>query len=199
MKSLLRPAVAAVCALGLSTGAFAAGSSQTGNLPVPQDARETLQEMHQGNQKEIQLAQLALKKAQDPKVKELAQTILTDHQQADQKLQELAKSQKISLGTPKEKGNIHNKYEAVRKAYKDALTAVQGQPFDQLYATDMVLDHDKDVATLASARDHLRSNKQVSQYLDEVLPKLDHHRQLALDALNAVQPKLETGVGGSGQ
>lgn len=215
MHTSIRTALAVLCSLGLSAGALAQGSQagatagtggsgsaaaqQIGNLPVPRDAQELLKQLHQGNQKEIKLAQLAQQKAQSKEVKDLAQKILTDHQQADLQVQQLAQQMKVSLGTPKESGNIHKKYQTLANDYQEALTAVQGQPFDQLYATDMVLDHDKDVATLAASKQYLTSSPQVAQLVDQLLPKLDQHRQMALDALKAVQPNPQLGVGGAGK
>lgn len=215
MHTSIRTALVVLCSLGLSAGALAQGSQagatagtggsgsaaaqQIGNLPVPRDAQELLKQLHQGNQKEIKLAQLAQQKAQSKEVKDLAQKILTDHQQADLQVQQLAQQMKISLGTPKESGNIHKKYQTLANDYQEALTAVQGQPFDQLYASDMVLDHDKDVATLAASKQYLTSSPQVAQLVDQLLPKLDQHRQMALDALKAVQPNPQLGVGGAGK
>ena len=49
------------------------------------------------NQCEMQLAQLAQTKAQDQKVKDLAQKMLQDHQQADRQLQEAAQQTGVTL------------------------------------------------------------------------------------------------------
>src|SRR5690348_14024852 len=56
-----------------------------------------VKEASAGNQSEIALAQLAQTKAQNPEIKNLAEMIQKDHQQAQEKLQTIAQAHGITL------------------------------------------------------------------------------------------------------
>jgi hypothetical protein len=51
---------------------------------------------------------------------------------------------------------------------------------------------------LQAARSTFQSNPQLTQFIDQQLPQLEQHRSMSLGALQQVQPKVATGVGGSG-
>ena len=203
----VRSLFAVICSC-LAPAAFAQSSMQgmqgssmqkpTGNLEVPKSPKEVLDMLHHGNEMEIRLAELAQRKGQDSSVKDLAQMIMQDHRTADQQVMQLARQMKIRLSEPHERG-ANKKLDELGKQTQSALDSLEGAPFDQLYTSVMVMDHDKDISLLQAARPQLQGNAQLSQLIDSLLPTLDKHRSQALQALQQVQPKLMTGVGGAGQ
>jgi len=123
----------------------------------------------QGNMAEIQMAQLAEQKATDPKVKELAKTIAQDHKQAQEKLEQIAQTQNVSIPTqlPEKVRNEHQK-----------LSSMSGQQFDHAYLQMMVREHKKDIKEFQRAS-KMASDSDVKQYATSTLPDLQKHLQMA--------------------
>src|SRR3954468_22207709 len=81
----------------LVAGRAGAADTTTGASSTSRGARSFIKEASQGNQSEIALAQLAQQKAQNSEVKDLAQMIQKDHQQAQEKLQTIAQAHGVTL------------------------------------------------------------------------------------------------------
>ena len=190
--------VVALAALGAAT-AFAANTvqQQAGNLTIPSSPKELLDELHHANIEEIQLGQLAQQRGQSAQVKQLGQRLVTDHQQADTQVKQVAQQLKVSLSEPTRKSEVDKRLDEHAKQTKQTLQVLEGQPFDQMFAAANVVDHDKDIAMLQAARAHFANQPQITQLIDKLLPQLDQHRQLGLTALQQNQPQM--GVGGSGK
>ena len=178
--------VVAFAAVALSTSAFAntgmKNDEQAGTAPSKQSKQTVmtpdkmkqstaLNEIHHLNQKEIETAKLVQKKAQSPQLKEYAQTILRDHQQADSKLMDLAKSQNIEL----------SKYEAAgfEKSTRQALEKMSGMEFDRSFVEMAKMDHKQNLQEVKTTTDTIQ-NTQIQQYLtSELMPALEKHQQSA--------------------
>src|SRR5690348_547232 len=63
------------------------------------DKEKFIKETAEGNTAEINVAQLATQKAQDPQIKEFAQKLVTDHSKVGDQLKELAQKKGITLST----------------------------------------------------------------------------------------------------
>jgi predicted outer membrane protein len=94
------------------------------------------------NMAEIQLGQLAVERAQDPQVKQYAQTMVDDHTKAQEQLKTVASNQNIPI--PSALDGKHQKLH-------DKLAKLQGAEFDRAYMDAMVDGH-KDAEKLLKKR-----------------------------------------------
>ena len=82
-------------------GSLAAGHIIAADTPagssISSKASDFIKDASLGNQSEITMAQLAQQKAQNSEVKDLAQMIQQDHQQAQAKLQNIAQAHGVAL------------------------------------------------------------------------------------------------------
>jgi putative membrane protein len=158
-----------------------------------------VKEASAGNQSEVALAQLAQQKAQNPEIKNLAQLIQQDHQQAQEKLQTIAQAHGITLDQSPS---------WTQKRAQSKLEKLSGAEFDQQYAKDMLEDHVTDIKKFQKASENIQDGD-VKQYAQECLPKLQAHLQHAESAaksagvdestIASITKSLPAGVGGTGE
>ena len=127
-----------------------------------------LEKLHMANLHEIEAGKLAEQNGTD-KVKDYARTLQRDHQDADQKVMALAKKKGFSL---QDKMMMHHEEK------KDELAGKKGADFDKTFADMMVKGHDK-VIHLAQMWKQDCKDKDVCALIDELMPKLQEHRQMA--------------------
>ena len=160
--------VLAIAAAGLiGCGASAAGAAQLSH----QD--ETfMKEAAQGNLEEIQAGQLADQRGTTQAVKQLGQTLITDHQQMNQKLELFAQQSNVTLPTSPTKAD---------QKQMNALEKLQGQKFDHSFARDEVSDHEK---TIAKFQKEAKSthDPELRQMVEQSIPVLRKHLGMAKQA-----------------
>lgn len=122
-----------------------------------------------GGMYEVQLAQLAVQKAQSEDVKRLAQHIIDDHTKANQQLMQIAQSKKMEL--PSELDEIH-KLKLAKWQEK------QGAHFDKHYVITQTADHVKDILEYRGASENLR-DPDLKAFAAAQLPALQIHYQMA--------------------
>lgn len=119
----------------------------------------------EGGISEVQLANLALKKSQDPAVKEFAARMVKDHSKANDELRSVAASKNMKLPT---------KASVAEMATKAKLEVLSGSSFDKSYVKAMVKDHEEDVAEFkkeaASGQD-----ADAKAFATTTLPTLQEH------------------------
>src|SRR5262249_4284046 len=142
-------------------GLLAAGRAVAADTSLSHEASSFIKEASEGNQGEIALAQLAQQKSQSPDIKQLAQLIQTDHQQAQEKLQTIAQTHGVSL----DQGLTWSQKRAQSKLEK-----LSGTDFDQQYAKDMLEDHVADLNKFQKASEKLHETD-VKQYALDTIPK----------------------------
>ena len=125
-----------------------------------------------GNQFEIEASQYALKNSDNPDVKKVAQTIITDHTAAQKLLREQAKDAGVEIPeTPKLNDVNKDQLEMTKKEAK-------GVEFDQGYIYSQDAAH-LEVALLLTHAEKSGPNSQVKAYASQVLPKVkEHHATL---------------------
>jgi len=165
-------------------------------MPLPKDAQGVLARIHDDNQREIELGRLAQQKAQNPAVKQFAQTMVQDHQALDQQVQQMAKQQNIKLGKVKPADDVERKMQAANKAQMEKLQALSGMAFDHAYMTHMVEDHDNAIMLTQGAMQTIQ-DPQLTQMLQQSLPAFQKHRQQAYQILGQLGQQ-HMGVGGGG-
>jgi putative membrane protein len=172
-KNITRIAGSLIVAGLLAAGqASAADTTTSGNANLSSKGSSFVKEAAEGNQSEIALAQLAQQKAQNPEVKNLADMLQKDHQQAQEKLQTIAQAHSVTLETSPT---------FTQKRAQSKLEKLTGAEFDQQYAKDMLEDHVKDIKKFQKASANVEDTD-VKQYAQEMLPKLQTHLQHAESA-----------------
>jgi putative membrane protein len=156
----------------------AAGASksvaQAGEL---KGSAHTLWKLHQANQMEIKMGDLAKSNAQSPAVKSYGELMVKDHTAADEKVTASAKKLNVDLDQPAPASDKAETDEGMSKL--NALRSAQGADFDTQFIKTMVDDHKKVIALVTSARADA-AQKDIRPLLGELLPTLRHHLQLAL-------------------
>lgn len=148
-------------------------------------SKYTLWKLHQANQMEIQMSQLALTNATSKPVKSFAQKMITDHKGADVKVTALAKKIGADLD---QKPSASDKAEMDEEMSKmDQMKSVKGGAFDAQFVKQMSDDHKKVIDMVATASKD-PSQKDIKPLLTQLLPKLRQHEAMAM--------RLENGHGG---
>jgi len=120
----------------------------------------------QGNNAEIGLGKLALNKGQSNAVKQFGQTVVTDHQKANEE----AKTAANAVGVKPPDATL------VTIGTLLKLQAQSGNAFDRSFIEAMVSDHRKDIKEY---QEQSGKNDAVGQYAKRALPTLQKHLQEA--------------------
>ena len=140
------------------------GAAWGADPPVTADV---LNKLHNANLTDIDAGKLAQDNGNSKATKDYGKMLVTDETNADHQVMALAKDEKIdiSAGTP-----------VVGTKYVADLTA--GSTFDRRFARSMVDDHKKEIADVATARDHTTDAK-LKKLLTDLLPTLQRHERMA--------------------
>jgi putative membrane protein len=160
---ITKPLLAIIC----TVGAFAAGSNP--DMSFAKDAA-------QGGMAEVKLGQMAASQAQNPKVKAFGQKMVDDHSKAGNELSSIAQRKNVTLPA-----DVSSK----DKATMDRLSALSGDAFDKAYMSDMVKDHQTDVADFQREANSGKDDD-FKGFAAKTLPTLQEHLRMAKDAANAV-------------
>jgi putative membrane protein len=161
--------------------------------PLSATAKETLKKIHASSQMEVGMARIAKDKAENDKVKDLADKIESDHKDAADKAAEIARERNVELAA-------HDEMSKNRK-HVEQMQNMQGAAFDRHYAQMMEQEHKKEIAELRKAQTKLRANKadeDVAKLVDDVLPKMEEHQRMAMEARSEIRGEQRQGRRGSG-
>jgi putative membrane protein len=121
-----------------------------------------------GGLDEVELGQLAQKKATDPKVRDFGAMMVKDHSAANDDLKALAASKNV---------NIPEHVSATAEASKTKLHLLSGSAFDHYYVKNQISAHESTVSLLnkeiASGRD-----PDAKAFAQKVLPTVKSHLQV---------------------
>jgi putative membrane protein len=129
------------------------------------------------NQFEVQLGQLAQQKAQDQKVKDIAQKVVQDHQAANQQLQQAAQG----AGNWQLAKGLSPYHEQALKVFQ----SLSGKDFDQQYISHLKACHAA-AASMYADEAQLAKNQQIKDYATKVLPTIQEHSQHIQQAATAL-------------
>ena len=179
MREMFRYTSAVALALFLAAG-LSAQAQETqqpaGKMVVKLDADRTfLMTAGQGGHAEVELANLAVKKALNDDVKTLAQVLEKDHSANNQELKSLtaAKNVIVPMTLDAEHQRLH-----------DRLDKLEGASFDKAYATAMVDGHRKMIALYEGAS--VSKDAAIKAYAEKTLPTLRAHLKQSQQAQAAV-------------
>jgi len=127
--------------------------------------RQFLKKAAQGGKAEVELGQLAQRKAASDEVKKFGERMVTDHSKANDQLQQLASQKGLTLP---------DKLNAKDQATKARLEKLSGKQFDQAYMRDMVKDHTKDVNEFQHEANNAK-DPDVKSFAQSTLPTLQDH------------------------
>jgi putative membrane protein len=168
-----------------------------------------IQKAAMGGQMEVQMGQLAEQKGQAQEVKSLGATLVRDHTQANQRLEQLASSKNITLDksswsdTSSTTGarstdttsasatarteHTPNTAHAAKHEHKelDKLQSQSGAEFDKTFVRMAIKDHKKDISEFEHARTDV-TDPEIKAFIDQTLPKLRNHLQMAQNAARVV-------------
>jgi len=132
--------------------------------------RKFTQDAAEGGMFEVQVAQLAASKATDPAVKDFANKLVQDHQQANNELVQLANTKHVELPAAPSRGQRH----AVEKLGK-----MSGAEFDSNFVKEVGLkDHEKDIKAFEKAAEKVK-DPDLKAWVQKTLPHLREHYALA--------------------
>ena len=123
-----------------------------------------------GNAYEVEFAKIVAERAEDQKVKDLAQMIMKDHQAAQDKLKPIAQSMNVQLPSALPSMTA-NKLEIFRQ--------LPAKELEMCYLSDQKAAHYATVSMFEDAAVTLK-NDQAKSYASEVLPKLKEHTSAIL-------------------
>lgn len=125
---------------------------------------------------EIQLGNLAVQNASDPKVKEFGQMMIEHHTMANQQLQTVASQLGVTL--PDSLLPVH-------ETLAERLEGKTGAEFDEDYMDTMETAHKMDIS-MYKAKDGNATNPDVKAYASKALPILQMHHNTATDTEDTV-------------
>lgn len=168
----------AALVLGLLPGAVFAQSSN--NMMGMHKADDKFaMKAAQGGLAEVALGKLAAQKANSPDVKAFGQRMVDDHSKANDQLMAVAKQESMTLPTD---------MDAKDKATYKKLSALSGAAFDKAYVSDMVKDHEQDIADFRKEGND-GTDPQIKAFATQTVPTLQSH----LDAIKEIQTKMMSG------
>ncbi|HEU4699408.1 MAG TPA: DUF4142 domain-containing protein [Gemmatimonadales bacterium] len=164
---------------GDTTGSAAAGrnaanAGSTGTSPAVgkvSAAGRAVGAIDAADRLEIQTARLALQRSNSSAVKQLATTLLRDHQANLKKAEQLAKQAGVNAIPPTEATTRMT-------AAGDQLKQATGKNFDLAYVQMQIDDHQQNIQSLQAMQGQVENN-QVKAFVAQTLPTLQHHLQLA--------------------
>ncbi|HEY5678413.1 MAG TPA: DUF4142 domain-containing protein [Myxococcales bacterium] len=154
-------------------GGSMAGMDHDGMMMKNASPQMMLQALHMANQEEIKMGKLAEDKGTD-RVKSYAKTLQDDHSAADRQVKDLAQKKGWTLSdTPRNERMQHH-----QQAMMDRLDHLQGSQFDRTFANRMVNGHQR-LIRMARNWSQNANDPEVKGLLDQMMPKLQQHEQMA--------------------
>ena len=131
--------------------------------------RKFLTKAAEGSTNEVALSRVAVRRAQDPRVRDLAERMIRDHEALNMKVKDLAGRKNIDIS------------EAVQKGMEDDVESLRHKApadFDQAYLDDMLSGH-KDTIDLFEKAAMDARDPEIATLASETLPTLfEHYRHV---------------------
>ncbi len=153
------------------------GSQSSGSEKVSSSASRFIKEAVRGNDMEIGMGEIGARKAQNPELKAFCEQLQQDHTKANDQLKPMAQKYGITL---EQSQGRHHERELTSLDKEQA-----GAKWDQKFATEMLKDHQKDIAKYERAASDIQESD-LKQYVQQTLPVLQQHFQRAETVAKAV-------------
>jgi putative membrane protein len=158
---------ALILATSLTGSAFAAGHMS------PADKSFVMKSV-QGNQAEVMMGRLGLKKSHNPQIQKMSQHLITDHGTANSDLKKLAHQEGIA---------VPQQVNPAQKAAYRKLSALNGKSFDQAFIKEGLMDHSKDIKAYMQEME-MGKDAKVRDYAATYLPKIQDHKAMLQEIHN---------------
>jgi putative membrane protein len=139
------------------------------SMGLDENAKEFMKESASGSMMEVQLADVAMQKTQNQEVRNLAQTIKTDHEQLNSQMEQLAQQKQVMLSD--------SLMDDHRKKVED-LQQKSANEFDKAYVDMMVKDHKDDIDKYEKMRDDTQDSD-LQALINNSIPVLQKHHDQA--------------------
>ena len=139
---------AALCVAGLHAGAAGTLSAKD---------RRFLQQDAQGGAYEMQLAQLALQKSADPRIRQFAQQDVSDHTALNQQAEQIARQNQVPIRTS---------VTPDKQAKLDHISTLTGAAFDKAFIGEMKAINKEDKSDFKEELGDTR-NDQIKQFVQQ--------------------------------
>lgn len=156
------------------TGAFGGGQQGTTSgeqgvqsAPLQKVDRSFLNRTAQINAGELKLAQLAEEKAQNPQVRSFARSLVDQHQQVTDKVQQFASQHNVT--------NLPSTAASSQQREYQQLSQLSGKQFDKQFIDTIVKEHEKAINNFESIADSEIANQQLQMWAIKTLPELRTH------------------------
>jgi len=146
------------------------GTTQQDGTKLSNLDRQFFIQAAQGGMAEVQLGQLALKRAASNSVRQYAQQMINDHTRANKELMQLAAQKKVTL--PK---TVNQQQQAVMKK----LSQLSGRNFDQAYMNEAGIRAHTEQAALYQRQAKQGQDPDVRAFATRTLPIVQKHLQMA--------------------
>ncbi|MCU1297412.1 MAG: outer membrane protein, partial [Acidobacteriaceae bacterium] len=144
-----------------STSSASAGQSGSSQLS-PSD-KTFIKKAAEGGMAEVELGKLAAEKGSSEEVKKFGQRMVEDHSKANDQLKQVASSKGVEVPAD---------LNAKDKATKARLSKLSGEQFDKAYMSDMVKDHQQDVAEFRK-ESKMAKDPEVKSFASQTLPVIE--------------------------
>ena len=131
----------------------------------------------EGDMYEIMAADIALERSQNAQVRELAQTIKTDHTQASESMKQIVPQAAAGVQLPTE-------LDERRQGMLDNLRSASADDFNQVYLDQQIAAHNEAVTLHRGFSDNTDA-PQLAEHARTVLPKIEMHLSRAEAIRNA--------------
>jgi len=145
-------------------------------LGVSPSTQDFVTEAAMGDMLEIESGKLAQQQASNPKVKQFANQLITDHQKTTDELKALVQSGKVKVNLPTAMDKSH-------QSKLDKLKSQSGANFDKEF-DDMQRSAHKDATSLFERYAKGGENSDLKAFASKTLPTLQHHLMMAEDLSN---------------
>lgn len=143
---------------------------------LSEDENKFIQEAAAGGMLEVELANQALQKSKNPKVKAFAQMMVTDHSNANMELQKVAANKGLKLPAT---------FPAEQQKHLDMMKEFADRGFDRQYMEMMESQH---VATLALFRKAAQyGDIDIKNFANKTIPVLEKHHKEATTLNEEIQ------------
>jgi putative membrane protein len=129
-----------------------------------------------GGMYEVQAGQIAAQKATSPEAKQMAQHIVADHTQANEKLMAIAQAKGIQ--------DLPAEVDIKHKKKLEHLNKLSGAQFDREYSKMMVSDHKADIKAFEKEAT-TGTDPELKQFASTTLPTLNQHLSMAQSGTHA--------------